>query len=488
MRKNPWYPVFIVLILILVVFPVQCASAAPLTGTLTPISVGTPSAFHWEPALSGNYIVWRDDRTGEGNIFLYDIATGTERQLSNSAASEEKPAVSGHYVVWQDDLFTGAGNGYDIILYDLNTDTSKRIANTTGDQTDPSIDGDLVVWQDRRNGVNADIYLYSISSETETQVSGAEGDQLFPRVSGSIVVWENDTFWPRTVEMYDYAGTRTPFQPVAFGVGEDQTRPAVRDNYLVWSDNHQDLTYYRIYRQNLTTMEIEDITPDDNDHIAPDTDSTRVVWIKYDDIYLNDTAVPESETQITLTNGATVKDNLRISGDRIVWWESDGVTDMIYLFTIGSEETCPVADFAISPSQSGAIPFTVTFTDTSTDPPENPITHRTWDFGDGNHSSLQNPDWTYNLPGNYDVLLTVGNLVCRNATETRTRRSHHRGCSSSCRYFCKHALRYGPPASHLYRHFGSGNIMELVIWRWYLCGNKSGNRHVHQRGYIHGPS
>ena len=93
MRKNPWYCLFI--LLILVAIPVQHASSEPLTGTLTPISVGTPTAYHWEPSLSGNYIVWRDDRTGEGNIFLYDIATGTERQLSNSAASEEKPAVSG---------------------------------------------------------------------------------------------------------------------------------------------------------------------------------------------------------------------------------------------------------------------------------------------------------------------------------------------------------------------------------------------------------
>ncbi len=417
MPRQQRFQIILVAFLILFFISVPYVFGAPLTGTLTKISVGIPTAYPFEPALSGNSVVWRDDRTGVNNIYLYDIATGIERQLTKSTGLEEKPAISGHFVVWQDTLFSGAGNGYDIVLYDLDTGISTRIANTTGDQTDPSIDGDIVVWQDRRNGVNADIYLYSISAGTETQVSSAEGDQLLPRVSGNIIVWENNTFWPRTIEMYDYAGNRTPFQPVLLGSDADQARPSIRNTYLVWSDNHQDLTYYHVYREDITTGEIVDITPDDNDHMFPETDSTRVVWIENGDIFLNDTAIPESETQITLTYGATVKDNLRISGDRIVWWESDGARNMVNLFSIGSEETCPVASFTIQPSQSGAVPFTVSFTDTSANPAGNPISHWNWDFGEGNHSTIQNPVWTYERPGNFDVILTVDNHVCRNSTD-----------------------------------------------------------------------
>jgi beta propeller repeat protein len=404
--------------LTLLILSIPGASGAPLTGTLTKISVGPPSSYEWEPAISGDYIVWSDERTGDKNIFLYNIATGVEQQLSSGPAYEERPAVSGHYVVWQDDRFILDGNGIDIVLHDLDTGISTRIANETGDQINPSIDGDLVVWQDGRNGAFTDnIYLYSISSATETQVSNTDGYQVFPRVSGNLVVWENDTFSESRVSMYDYAGAQTPFEPVAFNVGEVQARPSIQGNYLVWSDNHLDLTYSRIYRMDLSTHEIEDITPDDNDHFCPDTDGKRVVWIEYDDIFLNDTAVPASETQVTFTFGATIKDNLRISGDRIVWWETDGAFNSIYLFTLGSEETCPVADFTIQPSQSGAIPFTVTFTDISSNPAANPISHWHWNFGDGNHSPLQSPVWKYERPGNFDVSLTVDNLLCRNATD-----------------------------------------------------------------------
>lgn len=416
MTTQQRYYAFLFSLLFFFLFSVLFVSGAPLTGTLTPLTIENSSVFPNEPAVSGDFIVWRDDRTGDNNIYLYDISTGEERQLTDTSMYwEEKPVISDRFVAWQDDLWEG--DGYDIVLYNLETETGIRIASGIGDQTDPSIDGDILVWQDTRNGANSDIYLYSITSETEMQVSSADGDQVFPRISGNIIVWENTTFSPRRITMYDYAGNQTPFSPVSFGSDEDQTRPVIKNNYLAWSDNHEDASYYRIYRMDITTGDILGITPESGNHFYPDIDGTRVVWIENDDIYLNDTAVSESETQITLTGGEITKDNLRISADRLVWHESGGSSDMVYLFTIGDEETCPDADFTISPSQSGPVPLTISFTDTSTDPPGNPISHWSWDFGDGNHSSLQNPDWTYEVPGNYDVQLIVDNPLCRNATE-----------------------------------------------------------------------
>jgi beta propeller repeat protein len=409
----------LVIILVISVFPfflLTQVAAAPLSGTTTPISVGTPSANHGESAVYDTTIVWRDDRSGFNNIYLYDSSTGLERILSSGTANKANPAISGHYVVWQDDQFFAEGNGTDIVLYDLNTDTSTRIANCTGDQTNPSIDGDLVVWQDTRNGLNADIYLYSISAGTELRVSSGTGDQVNPRVSGNRIAWENTSFYPSQIALYDYAGNRTPFQPITLDAGEDQKNPAISNNLLVWSDNHQDLTYYRVYLEDLSTGEIQVITPDDNDHTSPDIDGTRVIWRESDDVFLNDTAVPESETMVTSTFGATTKENLRIDGNRIVWRESDGASDMVYLHTIGMSETCPVADFSIAPSQTGPVPFAVSFSDSSSNPPGNPVAHWTWDFGDGNSSHVQNPSWTFVRSGSYDVRLSVDNSLCRSMT------------------------------------------------------------------------
>ncbi|MFC2084591.1 Ser-Thr-rich GPI-anchored membrane family protein [Bacteroidota bacterium] len=66
----------------------------------------------------------------------------------------------------------------------------------------------------------------------------------------------------------------------------------------------------------------------------------------------------------------------------------------------------PVADFEASPT-FGIRPLEVQFYDLST----GDITGWTWDFGDGNQSSNQNPVHTYLNPGQYSVSLTVSGFL-----------------------------------------------------------------------------
>ena len=64
----------------------------------------------------------------------------------------------------------------------------------------------------------------------------------------------------------------------------------------------------------------------------------------------------------------------------------------------------PVAAFSGAPT-SGNAPLPVSFTDQSTGSP----TTWSWDFGDGNASTAQNPTHTYGTPGTYSVVLTATN-------------------------------------------------------------------------------
>ncbi|MDK2912904.1 MAG: hypothetical protein PWR29_1861, partial [Methanolobus sp.] len=64
----------------------------------------------------------------------------------------------------------------------------------------------------------------------------------------------------------------------------------------------------------------------------------------------------------------------------------------------------PVANFTAS-ATSGTAPFTVSFTDNSTNTP----TAWSWDFGDGAISSAQNPTHTYTSAGTYTVSLNASN-------------------------------------------------------------------------------
>ena len=79
-----------------------------------------------------------------------------------------------------------------------------------------------------------------------------------------------------------------------------------------------------------------------------------------------------------------------------------------------SAPVAPVADFEADPV-SGSAPLTVGFRDLSTGGP----TSFSWDFGDGQVSSLRHPDHVYGTHGTFTVSLTVGNAAGSDAT-TRT--------------------------------------------------------------------
>ncbi|MBD3285240.1 M6 family metalloprotease domain-containing protein, partial [candidate division WOR-3 bacterium] len=82
--------------------------------------------------------------------------------------------------------------------------------------------------------------------------------------------------------------------------------------------------------------------------------------------------------------------------------------------SVGTVPQPPAADFSATPT-SGNAPLTVDFTDLSSGNP----TSWSWDFGDGNNSTSQNPSNTYISAGSYDVSLTVTNSDGSD-TETKT--------------------------------------------------------------------
>jgi len=77
--------------------------------------------------------------------------------------------------------------------------------------------------------------------------------------------------------------------------------------------------------------------------------------------------------------------------------------------TLGS---APVSSFTASPTRGDA-PLEVNYTDQSTNGP----TSWYWDFGDGNSSTMKNPQNTYQNHGSYTVQLTVSN---NNGTDSET--------------------------------------------------------------------
>ena len=78
------------------------------------------------------------------------------------------------------------------------------------------------------------------------------------------------------------------------------------------------------------------------------------------------------------------------------------VTTKTDYITVTSTESAPVANFTTD-ANSGQVPFTVHFTDTSA----GSVSSWKWSFGDGGTSNEQNPTHTYVTRGSYNVNLTA---------------------------------------------------------------------------------
>lgn len=145
------------------------------TGVETRIPIG-----HGFPSLQQIWqdrIVWTAFEDGY-NIFLYDLAAASQRRITSDEASPSTYIdISGNTIVWHDNR-RGFG---DIYAYDLRRDRERRVtAHPTG-QYQPAIWGARVVWEDQRNDglpggspvfVDSDIYLSELGRPPELSPIG----------------------------------------------------------------------------------------------------------------------------------------------------------------------------------------------------------------------------------------------------------------------------------------------------------------------------
>lgn len=187
------------------------------------------------PAIDGNYIVYEDYR-GEGsrNIYLYNRVNGTETALeSDPNISANRPDISGNRVVWQDNR-----NGdWDIFMYNINTPhiEPQPLIVWEGQQTSPAIHGDIMVFTDKKPEPSTNnIYMYNFGTGVLTRLTDdTDGDQQFPDVYGDFVVWEDMRSGNWDIYMYHIpTGTETQLtdDPAA------QRAPAIYDKRVVWQD------------------------------------------------------------------------------------------------------------------------------------------------------------------------------------------------------------------------------------------------------------
>jgi len=315
---------FLYLLCILVVALPIGASGAPVspTGAGAPVQVTTDSSDQIAAAIDGDRMVWVDGRHGGADIYLYDVAGGTETRITNGTAVPFWPEVSGDRIVWQDNR-SGAA---EVRLFDIAAGTETRIAAGTV----PAIDGDTVVWFDEQAGISA----MNLTTGTTVRVSGpVQGDPLVvsPDVSGETIVWADESGGNYTVFVSQGGG-----EPVPLADGSArQGFPAVSGNRVVWSE----------IRNGSSSLVVRDLATGEEERVSggppgmpvyPDISGDRVVWqnatgLDTDDIYRFDLAAGET---VQVTDDDAWQFLPRVSGNRIAWTDNRSGNLDVYLLTL----------------------------------------------------------------------------------------------------------------------------------------------------------
>jgi beta propeller repeat protein len=219
-----------------------------------------------EPSIYEDKVVWsscyyseefrmsqqKDIDNLDWNVFLLDLKTGEERQITADEHAQRSARIYGDTIVWldnrheEDDEYP---HYYDVYAYDLKTGAERRITTTNSiREYDLGISGSLVVWTDNRNDNpssridtyppvgNDDIYLYDLSADQEQQITTGPASDSSPVIDNGRIVWERKSaVRDRDIFLYDIE-TGQETQISESGYVAHLYNPSICGDRVVWAD------------------------------------------------------------------------------------------------------------------------------------------------------------------------------------------------------------------------------------------------------------
>lgn len=269
--------------------------ASPRTGQLElsgPTSGGglnvSPS-----PRLAGTKAAWFS-RRGALALELEDTLTREHRRVDLAgAAAFQGVAVSGDRVVWSDNR----NGSLDVFVYDWSTGATTPVFVGPQDQTSPTISGTLVAWVDRATGQEGLVVLdLAGGSLRRLPRPAAPATDAFPALEGNRLVFargeSGERGYTRLYQLDLSGGTEERLDP-----GHDfQGVPSISPDLIVWTDTrHEDGDVYQYDRR---TAQISRLTTERDNQLAPSVSGRRVSWASASGVFLLDPAPAADQAPI----------------------------------------------------------------------------------------------------------------------------------------------------------------------------------------------
>ena len=236
-------------------------------------STSTPIGLSYELAIAGNNVVWTgvDPQAESDIVFLYDIASGRLQQVTDGSGAPGYPGVSEEFVVWIDGDELG-----DVYLYEITSGNITQVTDDPYEQLLADAGGNTMVWADNETeGGDLDIAVASPDLPM-IRLLGDDGDDSYPDVSsdGTRIAWINARGNQTAVYLYDLS-TENITQVTDESASPDAV--AVDGNYVVYSDwRNGNLD---IYLYDISTGMETPITQDPYYQSLPEISGGVVVWM-----------------------------------------------------------------------------------------------------------------------------------------------------------------------------------------------------------------
>ncbi len=315
--------------------PVKCSNGicvAPVfTGYETRLTYATGDQY--DPAISGNIVVYTSDRGADPDVYYTDISTTQEHPVVVAPGIQELTSVSDGVIAYTDfrtadvKAFTVASGVTQNV-----TGPDKVAAGTSFDSVDPAISGWLVAWEDDRNG-NPEIVAKDLATGEERQL-GLVSPLIVnekPAANGSLIAWQR---CPASggncyIIVYDWnVGATTQ---ITSGSDGDAQLPHVQGRLVVYQavrGSEQDIYLYNLDTQTETRLSLPGAQG--NPHINGE-------YVSFDDLTNNLYSVKlwhyTTGHHFPITSGQSAAYLNDIDGNHIVYTDDRNGFLGIYMFT-----------------------------------------------------------------------------------------------------------------------------------------------------------